>query len=51
MALTELFTTDIGLLSVFTIGFILAMGVFISRFVKQQMARDAATERGERAQT
>jgi len=40
MALQELFTTDIGLLSVFTIGFILVMGGYIVRFVKRHMAED-----------
>jgi hypothetical protein len=40
MALQELFTTDIGLLSVFTIGFILVMAVYIYRFVKQHMRED-----------
>lgn len=40
MALQELFTTDIGLLSVFTIGFILVMGVYIYRFVKRNMKED-----------
>ena len=40
MALQELFSTDIGLLSVFTIGFIIAMGVFLVRFVKRHMDED-----------
>jgi len=40
MALQELFTTDIGLLSVFTIGFILVMGVYIYRYVKKHMRED-----------
>ncbi|MCB1964096.1 MAG: DUF3149 domain-containing protein [Rhodocyclaceae bacterium] len=40
MALQELFSTDIGLLSVFTIGFIIAMGVFLVRFVKRHMQED-----------
>ena len=40
MAMQELFTTDIGLLSVFTIGFILVMGVYIYRFVRRHMAED-----------
>lgn len=40
MAIQELFTTDIGLLSLFTIGFILVMAVFIGRFVKNNIRRD-----------
>jgi len=40
MAIQELFTTDIGLLSLFTIGFILVMAVFIGRFVKQNISKD-----------
>lgn len=40
MALQELFTTDIGLLSLFTIGFIIVMGAFIFRFVKRHMDED-----------
>jgi len=40
MAFQELFTTDIGLLSVFTIGFILVMGGYIYRYVKRHMAED-----------
>lgn len=40
MALQELFTTDIGLLSLFTIGFILAMAVFIGRFVRNSIRKD-----------
>ncbi|HEX8986959.1 MAG TPA: DUF3149 domain-containing protein [Rhodocyclaceae bacterium] len=41
MAWTELFTTDIGLLSIFTIGFILVMAVYIIYFVKNHMSDDA----------
>ena len=40
MAWKELFTTDIGLLSLFTIGFILVMGGYIYRFVRKEMAAD-----------
>ncbi|MDY0012885.1 MAG: DUF3149 domain-containing protein [Rhodocyclaceae bacterium] len=40
MAWRELFSTDIGLLSLFTIGFILVMAVYIGRFVKRHMAED-----------
>ena len=41
MALKELFTTDIGLLSVFTIGFVVVMGVYLSAYTKKHMAEDA----------
>lgn len=41
MAMQELFTTDIGLLSLFTIDFILAMAVFIWRFVKNNIRKDS----------
>jgi hypothetical protein len=40
MAWKELFTTDIGLLSVFTIGFVLVIGGFIYRFARQHMDED-----------
>lgn len=40
MAWSELFSTDIGLLSMFTIGFVLVMGGYIYRFVKRHMAED-----------
>lgn len=46
MAWTELFTTDIGLLSLFTIGFCLVMVVYIFGFVKQHMAEDAKLASG-----
>lgn len=41
MAWIELFTTDIGLLSLFTIGFVLVMAVYIFQFVKKHMAEEA----------
>ena len=41
MALKELFGTDIGLLSVFTIGFILVMGVYLWGYAKKHMEEDA----------
>jgi hypothetical protein len=41
MALKELFSTDIGLLSVFTIGFILVMGVYLYGYAKKHMDEDA----------
>ncbi len=36
-AMRELFSSDIGLLSLFTIGFVIVMAAFIYRFVKQHM--------------
>lgn len=41
----ELLTTDIGLLSVFTIGFILVMGAYIYRFAIRNMNEDEANAR------
>jgi hypothetical protein len=41
MALKELFSTDIGLLSVFTIGFILVMAVYLYGYAKKHMDEDA----------
>lgn len=40
-ALKELFSTDIGLLSVFTIAFATAMVIFIYNFAKKHMDEDA----------
>lgn len=40
MAWQELFTTDIGLLSLFTIAFIIAMAGFLYRFAKRHIAED-----------
>lgn len=39
-ALKELFSTDIGLLSVFTIAFATAMIIFIFNFAKKHMEED-----------
>jgi hypothetical protein len=41
MALKELFSTDIGLLSVFTIGFVIVMAVYLYGFAKKHMDEDA----------
>jgi hypothetical protein len=41
MALKELFSTDIGLLSVFTIGFVIVMAFYLWGFAKRHMAEDA----------
>lgn len=40
-ALKELFSTDIGLLSVFTIGFATFFVIYVYRFVKKHMEEDA----------
>jgi len=40
MAWKELFSTDIGLLSLFTIGFVVVMGVYLYRFVQTHIAED-----------
>ncbi|QID17203.1 DUF3149 domain-containing protein [Nitrogeniibacter mangrovi] len=45
MAIQELFTTDIGLLSVFTIGFIVVMAAYIYRFVKRHVQEDEQLHR------
>jgi hypothetical protein len=41
VAIKELFGTDIGLLSVFTIGFIIVMGIFIYNYARKHMEEDA----------
>jgi len=41
MAWNLLLTSDIGLLSLFTIGFILVMGGYIIRYVSQHAKSDA----------
>ena len=41
----DLFSTDIGLLSLFTIGFVLVIGVYIGRFVKRNMEHDERVAR------
>ena len=46
MAWNELFTTDIGLLSVFTIGFIIVMAVYLVNFAKRHMAEDEKKANG-----
>lgn len=40
MAWKELFGTDIGLLSLFTIGFVVVMAAYLYRFAKQHIAED-----------
>ena len=52
--MVELLTSDIGLLSLFTICFVIVMGVYLTRFIARNMDKDAAAarrrEREERAQ-
>ncbi len=43
MAWQELFTSDIGLLSLFTIGFVLVMGAYFSKFVAKHVAEEEAS--------
>jgi hypothetical protein len=45
VALKELFTTDIGLLSLFVILFIIGMGLWLSRFFAARMREDEAAAR------
>lgn len=40
--LSDLFTTDYGLMSITGIAFMLGMGVFFLRFFKRKMNEDAA---------
>lgn len=40
MAWQLLFGSDIGLLSLFTIGFVVAMAIYLIRFVKRHQAED-----------
>ena len=44
MAWQELFGTDIGLLSVFTIGFVIVMVVFFIRYFTKKMDEDARNQ-------
>lgn len=41
MAWKELFSTDIGLLSVFTIGFVVVMGFYLVNYIKKHAEEDA----------
>ena len=41
VALKELFTTDIGLLSLFVIAFVIGMGIFLSRFFSARIREEA----------
>lgn len=44
-ALKELFTSDVGLLSLGTIAFILGMAVYFIRYFSKHMAEDEAREK------
>lgn len=46
MAWQELFSTDIGLLSVFTIGFILVMAAYLVNFARRHIAEDEKKAKG-----
>jgi hypothetical protein len=41
MAWNELFSSEIGLLSVFTIGFVIVIGVFFLRYFSKKIDEDA----------
>jgi ABC-type phosphate transport system permease subunit len=41
VAIKELFGSDIGLLSVFTIGFCIVMAIYLYGYAKKHMAEDA----------
>ncbi len=41
MAWKELFSTDIGLLSVFTIGFVVVMAFYLVSYIKKHAEEDA----------
>lgn len=47
-AMTELLTTDVGLLSLGSIAFMLGMGVFYVRYFLRHMQQDEARERAAR---
>jgi len=41
----ELFTTDIGLLSLFTIGFCVVMGIYFVRYFSKKMDEDSRNQK------
>jgi hypothetical protein len=45
MAWNLLFGSDIGLMSLFTIGFVIAMAAFLIRFAKKQAEIDARNQK------
>lgn len=45
MAWQELFGSDIGLLSVFTIGFVVVMAIFFGRYFASKMEEEARNQR------
>ena len=44
----ELFKTPIGLLSLFTIGFIVFMGFWLARFVRKNIERETAAQKDKK---
>ncbi|HVK33313.1 MAG TPA: DUF3149 domain-containing protein [Burkholderiaceae bacterium] len=48
-ALTELFTTDVGLLSIGVIAFMLGMGVFYIRYFLRHIDEDAERAAGAKS--
>lgn len=46
MAWKELFSTDIGLLSLFTIAFVIVIAGFLYRFAKRHIAEDERQAHG-----
>lgn len=48
--LETLFTSHIGLLSLFTIGFIIAMAIYIFMFVRRHIREDVAAHERELGQ-
>ncbi|MBV1776409.1 DUF3149 domain-containing protein [Burkholderiaceae bacterium DAT-1] len=47
VALSDLFTTDIGILSLITIGVVLVIGTYIYFWVKKQIRHDVEAHRHE----
>ncbi|WP_081986607.1 MULTISPECIES: DUF3149 domain-containing protein [Chitinibacter] len=45
--LSTLFSSDIGLLSVFTIGFILVMAIYIYLYVRRKIKEDTAAHQDQ----
>lgn len=46
MAWKELFSTDIGLLSMFTIGFVVVMAGYLHNYAKRHIAEDERRSHG-----
>lgn len=47
VALTDLFTTDIGILSLITIGFIIGMASYIGWFVRKHVLAEEAQQHAQ----